>query len=124
MNKLMSTLHNAMNINGAISAVLLDYRNSKPIYAMGKHNSRMEECVIFNTDIIRSNIDAMNSIGFNNVIEDTIITTNSETYLIRLVYNTNGHPEAFICVSLNRSANIKNARLYFAKVNNENAFLA
>jgi hypothetical protein len=102
-------LKEAVGIDGAIAALLVDYQSGMSLGQAGDATlMNLDVAAAGNTDVVRSKMRTMESLGLDDQIEDILITLGKAYHLIRL---TEKHPGLFIYLVLDRSrANLAMAR--------------
>jgi hypothetical protein len=103
------TLEAAMQIEGAIGVALVDHQSGMTLGMSGGGSvMNMEVAAAANTNVVRSKLKALQSLGLKDKIEDILITLSTQYHLIRIMEK---HPNFFIYIALNREqANLAMAR--------------
>ena len=108
MSNINQCLEEAMRIEGALGAALVDWKSGMCLGVSGGGNLNLEIAAAGNTDVVRSKIKVMQSLGLKDHIEDILITLGQQYHMIRL---SSEHPDLFLYLVLNRSqANLALAR--------------
>jgi hypothetical protein len=105
------SLKEAMTIAGAVGVALVDYTSGMTLGTAGGGESLdLEVAAAGNTDVVRAKMRTMQALGFNEDIEDILITLGSQYHLIRLISGPNGGG-LFMYLALYKSqANLAMAR--------------
>lgn len=83
MSNLEETLGKAMEIDGAIGIALADYESGMSLgTAGGRAGFDLEVAAAGNSEIIRAKKRVMSSLGFEEQIQDILITLETEYHLI------------------------------------------
>ncbi|HXV94587.1 MAG TPA: hypothetical protein VD813_14880 [Pseudonocardia sp.] len=106
-----TALKEAMEIDGAIGAALVDYESGMALGALGDNRLlNLEVAAAGNTEVIRAKMRTMNSLALDDEIEDILITLGRQYHLIRLL-NAGGSASLFLYLALERTkANLAMAR--------------
>ncbi len=108
MSNINQCLEEAMKIEGAIGAALVDWNSGMCLGTAGGGNFNLEIAAAGNTEVVRSKLKVMQSLGLKDHIEDILISLGNQYHLIRL---SSDHPDLFLYLVLNRSqANLALAR--------------
>jgi predicted regulator of Ras-like GTPase activity (Roadblock/LC7/MglB family) len=107
-----TALKEAMNIEGALGAALVDWESGMPLGTLGGSKYLdMELAAAGNTEVVRANKRAMQSLNLNDTIEDILITMGKQYHLVRLLANADGAHNLFLYLALDRpKANLALAR--------------
>ena len=102
-------LKEAVGIDGAIAALLVDYQSGMALGQAGDAAAlNLDIAAAGNTDVVRAKMRTMESLGLDDQIEDILITLGKAYHLINL---PKGHPGLFIYLVLDKSrANLAMAR--------------
>jgi hypothetical protein len=105
-----TALKEAMTIDGAIGATLVDYESGMMLGAAGGgRNFNLEVASAGNTDVVRAKARTLEALGIREGIEDILITLDKQYHLIRLL--SRGGNQLFLYLALDRSrANLALAR--------------
>jgi hypothetical protein len=107
-----TALKEAMNIEGALGAALVDFESGMPLGTLGGGKYLdLDLAAAGNTEVVRAKMRTMQSLQLNDVIEDILITLGKQYHLIRLMTNADGAQNLFFYIALDRSkANLALAR--------------
>ncbi|MFF4872484.1 hypothetical protein ACWDUX_03295 [Streptomyces sp. NPDC003444] len=115
-----TSLKEAVSIEGAIGAALVDYTSGMALGTIGGGKELdLNVAAAGNTDVVRAKVRAMEMLGLNDEIEDILITLGTHYHLIRLLKgrNTNG---LFLYLALHKDrANLAMARHQLKKIEAE-----
>ena len=116
-----TALKEAMNIEGAVGAALVDWESGMPLGTLGGGKYLdLELAAAGNTEVVRAKMRTMQSLNLNDTIEDILITLTRQYHLIRLLGNTGGTHSLFLYLALDRSkANLALARHHLKRIENE-----
>ena len=104
------SLAEAMTINGAIGAALVDYTSGMTLGTAGGGPIDLEVAAAGNTDVVRSKMSVMKQLKIDGGIEDILITLRDQLHLIRLLDSSRGDG-LFLYVALHKDrANLAMAR--------------
>jgi len=104
------SLKECMEIPGAVAAALVDYTSGMILGSQGDGSLDLEVAGAGNTEVVKSKLKTMMSLGLNDTIEDILITLGTQYHLIRLVTAANG-TGLFIYLALRKEqANLALAR--------------
>lgn len=109
MSNVDVVLKEAMSIDGAQAAMLVDYQSGMALGQAGDNKVlNLDVAAAGNTDTVRAKMRTMESLGLDDKIEDILITLGSAYHLIRLTAN---HDGLFLYLVLDKSkANLAMAR--------------
>jgi hypothetical protein len=107
-----TALKEAMNIEGALGAALVDWESGMPLGTLGGGKYLdLDLAAAGNTEVVRAKMRTMQSLQLNDVIEDILITLGKQYHLIRLMTNAEGAQNLFFYLALDRGkANLALAR--------------
>jgi hypothetical protein len=84
-------LKDAMQVDGAIGAALVDYTSGMALgIAGGDRDLDLTVAAAGNTDVIRAKMRTMELLGLRDKVEDILITLDSQYHLIRPVTSRSG----------------------------------
>ncbi|GLY29975.1 hypothetical protein [Kineosporia sp. NBRC 101731] len=111
MSNIEIILKEAMQIDGAIGAALVDFTSGMTLGQAGGNGSLdLEVAAAGNTEIVRAKMRTMESLRLREEIEDILITLDTQYHLIRLIRGQSGHG-LFLYMALDkRRANLALAR--------------
>jgi hypothetical protein len=106
-----TALKDAMSIEGAIGAALVDYSSGMTLgTAGGSAEMDLGVAAAGNTDVVRAKTRTLEMLKIADGIEDILITLDTQYHLIRLLSSRSG-TGLFLYLALNRSrANLGLAR--------------
>ena len=107
-----TALKEAMNIEGALGAALVDWESGMPLGTLGGGKYLdLDLASAGNTEVVRAKMRTMQSLNLNDAIEDILITLGKQYHLIRLLSNADGAQNMFLYLVLDRGkANLALAR--------------
>lgn len=102
-------LKEAVDIDGAVAALLVDYQSGMSLGQAGDTAVlNLDIAAAGNTDVVRAKMRTMESLGLDDQIDDILITLGSAYHLIKLPKE---HPGLFLYLVLDKSkANLAMAR--------------
>jgi hypothetical protein len=114
-----TALKEAMQIEGALGAALVDYDSGMALGSSGGGKFlNLEVAAAGNTEVVRAKMRTMSSLGLSDEIEDILITLGRQYHLIRLL-NLKG-ASLFLYLVLDRSrANLAMARFHLKRIEGE-----
>src|SRR5690348_7403435 len=107
-----TALKEAMSIDGAVGAALVDYESGMSLGTLGGGDwLDLDVAAAGNTEVVRSKMRVMSSLALNDSIEDILITLHRQYHLIRLVGDGKSGSMLFLYLVLERErANLALAR--------------
>jgi hypothetical protein len=107
-----AALKEAMNIDGALGASLVDWESGMSLGAIGGGKYLdLDVAAAGNTEVIRAKMRTMESLRLDDNIEDILITLTKQYHLIRLLKNSRSEQGLFLYLVLDRGkANLALAR--------------
>jgi hypothetical protein len=107
-----AALKEAMNIDGAIGASLVDWESGMSLGAVGGGKYLdLDVAAAGNTEVIRAKMRTMESLRLDDAIEDILITLSKQYHLIRLLKSSRNEQGLFLYLVLDRQkANLALAR--------------
>ncbi|MBL7499696.1 hypothetical protein I6A84_06485 [Frankia sp. CNm7] len=114
-----TALKEAMTLDGAVGAALVDYESGMMLGAAGGgHALNLEIAAAGNTDVVRAKARTLEALGIREGIEDILITLDRQYHLIRLL--SRGGSQLFLYLALDRSrANLALARHKLRSIDRE-----
>ncbi|WP_055552412.1 hypothetical protein [Streptomyces sp. NBRC 110028] len=114
-----SALKEAMAIDGALGAALVDYESGMSLGSIGGGQELdLEIAAAGNTEVVRAKVRTLATLGITDAIEDILITLGAQYHLIRLI--SSSHGSLFLYLALDRSrANLALARHGLKRIENE-----
>jgi predicted regulator of Ras-like GTPase activity (Roadblock/LC7/MglB family) len=107
MSNIQTTLKEALTVNGAIVAAVVD-ANSGLLLGSAGSGLDIELAAAGNTEVVRAKLATMQSLKLNDVIEDILITLGKQYHVIRPIADSKG---IFLYFVLDKSkANLALAR--------------
>lgn len=116
-----AALKEAMNIDGALGACLVDWESGMSLGAAGGGKYLdLDVAAAGNTEVIRAKMRTMESLRLDDNIEDILITLSKQYHLIRLLRNSRNEQGLFLYLVLDRTrANLALARHSLKRIENE-----
>jgi len=107
-----AALKEAMGIDGAIGASIVDWESGMSLGAIGGGKYLdLDVAAAGNTEVIRAKMRTMESLRLDDTIEDILITLAKQYHLIRLLKNSRNEQGLFLYLVLDRQkANLALAR--------------
>jgi len=107
-----AALNEAMNIDGALGACLVDWESGMSLGAAGGGKYLdLDVAAAGNTEVIRAKMRTMESLRLDDSIEDILITLSKQYHLIRLLKSSRSDQGLFLYLVLDRGkANLALAR--------------
>lgn len=114
-------LKEAMSISGAVGVALVDYESGMSLGTSGGGDwLNLEIAAAGNTEVIRSKLRVMQSLGLNDSIEDILITLHRQYHLIRLMSSVKARGSLFLYLVLERDvANLAMARHQLKRIESD-----
>ena len=116
-----TALKEAMSIEGAQGAALVDWESGMPLGTLGGGKYLdLELASAGNTEVIRAKMRTLESLRLDDSVEDILITLTKQYHLIRLLRNANGGHNLFLYLVLDRpKANLALARHHLKRIESE-----
>jgi hypothetical protein len=116
-----TALKEAMTIAGAVGVALVDYDSGMSLGTSGGGDwLNLELAAAGNTEVVRSKLRVMSTLGLNDTIEDILITLHRQYHLIRLMNSMKNRGSLFLYLVLEREqANLALARHHLKRIENE-----
>jgi len=107
-----AALKEAMNIDGAVGASLVDWESGMSLGKIGGGKYLdLDVAAAGNTEVIRAKMRTMESLRLDDSIEDILITLSKQYHLIRLLKSSRSEQGLFLYIVLDRQkANLALAR--------------
>ena len=104
------SLADAMSIQGAIGAALVDYTSGMTLGTAGGAGINLDVSAAGNTEVVRAKMAVMKELGIKGGIEDILITLDKQLHIIRLMDSDRGEG-LFLYVALHKDqSNLAMAR--------------
>jgi hypothetical protein len=105
-----TALKEAMTIEGALGAALVDYESGMTLGMIGGGRELdLEVAAAGNTEVVRAKVRTLEALGIKDSIEDILITLDRQYHLVRLL--SRGGSQLFLYLALDRGrANLALAR--------------
>ena len=114
-------LKEAMSIDGALGACLVDWESGMSLGALGggKHLD-LDVAAAGNTEIVRAKMRTMDALRLDDTIEDILVTLGKQYHLVRLLKDARNAQGLFLYLVLDRSrANLALARHSLKRIESE-----
>jgi hypothetical protein len=110
-------LKDAMQIDGAVGAALVDYASGMALgYAGGTREFDLTVAAAGITDVVRAKLRTMEMLAIDEKIEDILVTTEGLYHLIRPLTTRSG-AGLYLYIVLNKSrANLAMARFHLRRI--------
>lgn len=107
-----SALTEAMNIDGALGACLVDRESGMSLGAIGGGQYLdLDVAAAGTTEVVRAKVRTMQALRLDDTIEDILITLSKQYHLIRLLTDSRSEQGLFLYLVLDRQrANLALAR--------------
>ena len=114
-------LKEAMNIDGALGASLVDWGSGMSLGAMGGGKFLdLDVAAAGNTEVVRAKMRTMEALRLDDSIEDILITMSGQYHLIRLLRNSRNAQGLFLYLVLDRErANLALARRNLKRIESD-----
>ncbi|QFG20394.1 hypothetical protein [Actinomadura sp. WMMB 499] len=115
-----TALKEAMAIDGAVGAALVDYDSGMTLGSSGGGDGLdLEIAAAGNTEVVRAKVRTLESLGIHDTVEDVLITLHRQYHLIRLL-ERGGPARLFLYLALDRErANLALARHHLRRIEGE-----
>ena len=116
-----AALKEAMNIDGALGASLVDWESGMSLGKIGGGKYLdLDVAAAGNTEVIRAKMRTMESLRLDDSIEDILITLTKQYHLIRLLKSSRSDQGLFLYLVLDRQrANLALARHNLKRIESE-----
>jgi hypothetical protein len=116
-----TALKEAMTIDGAQGAALVDWESGMPLGTLGGGKYLdLELASAGNTEVIRAKMRTLETLRLDDTVEDILITLTKQYHLIRLLRSSSSAPNLFLYLVLDRSnANLALARHHLKRIESE-----
>jgi len=116
-----TALKEAMSIDGALGAALVDWESGMPLGTLGGGKYLdLDLASAGNTEVVKAKMRTLEALRLNDQVEDILITLSQQYHLIRLLKNANGAQALFLYLALDRSkANLALARHHLKRIESE-----
>ena len=116
-----TALKEAMTIDGAVGASLVDWDSGMSLGALGGGKYLdLDVAAAGNTEVIRAKMRTMESLRLDDTIDDILITLSKQYHLIRLLRNSRDEQGLFLYLVLERQkANLALARHSLKRIEND-----
>ena len=116
-----AALKEAMNIDGALGACLVDWESGMSLGAVGGGKYLdLDVAAAGNTEVIRAKMRTMEALRLDDQIEDILITLAKQYHLIRLLKSSRSDQGLFLYLVLDRSkANLALARHQLKRIESD-----
>jgi hypothetical protein len=113
-----TALEEAMNIEGALGAALVDWESGTPLGALGgSEHLDLDMAGAGNTEVVRAKMRTMASLGLDDTIEDILITLGRQYHLLRMLKNPGGTRNLFLYLALDGAkANLELTRRQLRRI--------
>jgi hypothetical protein len=114
-------LKEAMSIDGALGACLVDWESGMSLGAIGGDKYLdLDVAAAGNTEIVRAKMRTMESLRLDDTIEDILVTLGKQYHLVRLLKGAKNAQGLFLYLVLDRSrANLALARHRLKRIESE-----
>ncbi|GLZ30934.1 hypothetical protein Lesp02_31230 [Lentzea sp. NBRC 105346] len=114
-------LKEAMSIGGAIGVALVDYESGMSLGTSGGGDwLNLEVAAAGNTEVVRSKLRVISTLGLGDNIEDILITLHRQYHLIRLMSGVKSRESLFLYLVLDREvANLALARHQLKRIESD-----
>lgn len=116
-----TALKEAMNIEGAIGAALVDWGSGMSLGAVGGGKFLdLDLAAAGNTEVIRAKTRTMDALQLDDAIEDILITLSKQYHVIRLLKRPDADEGLFLYLVLDRAkSNLALARHQMKRIEGE-----
>ena len=116
-----AALKEAMNIDGALGASLVDWESGMSLGAVGGGKYLdLDLAAAGNTEVVRSKMRTLETLRLDDSVEDILITLTKQYHLIRLLSNAGAQQRLFLYLVLDRNkANLALARHHLKRIESD-----
>ncbi|GHH62765.1 MULTISPECIES: hypothetical protein [Lentzea] len=116
-----TALKEAMSISGAVGVALVDYDSGMSLGTSGGGDwLNLEIAAAGNTEVVRSKLRVIQTLGLSDTIEDILITLHRQYHLIRLMGGVKARGSLFLYLVLERDvSNLALARHHLKRIEAE-----
>jgi hypothetical protein len=116
-----TALKEAMSIEGALGAALVDWDSGMPLGTLGGGKYLdLDLAAAGNTEVVRAKMRTLESLHLNDSVEDILITLTKQYHVIRLMQRADEAHNLFLYLVLDRSrANLALARHHLKRIEGE-----
>jgi hypothetical protein len=116
-----TALKEAMSIEGALGAALVDWDSGMPLGTLGGGKYLdLDLAAAGNTEVVKAKMRTLESLRLNDQVEDILITLTKQYHLIRLLKSSAGGQMLFFYLVLDRpKANLALARHHLKRIEGE-----
>jgi hypothetical protein len=113
-----TALKEAMSIEGATGAALVDWESGMALGTLGGGKYLdLDLAAAGNTEVVRSKMRTLETLRLDDSVEDILITLVKQYHLIRLLNNADGKHKLFLYLVLDRNkANLALARHHLKRI--------
>lgn len=111
-----TALKEAMTIDGAVGAALVDYESGMCLGTIGgDRDLNLEVAAAGNTEVVRAKVRTLSALNINDSVEDILITLARQYHIIRLLADSSGHTFLYLVLDRDR-ANLALARHHLRRI--------
>ncbi len=109
-----TSLQEAVALDGAIAAALVDWQSGMTLGTAGGGDLDLDVAAAGSTEVVRAKLKVIDNLGLDDKIEDILITLSSQYHLIRVLEKDTS---LFLYVALNKEqANLAMARYKLTQI--------
>lgn len=117
MITIQQALNQAMDINGAVGAAMVDYESGMTLGTIGGGSIDMELAGASNTEVVRTKRKVIERLNLDERIEDILITLEGQYHLIR-IFHENDNVFTYLVLD-KEDTNLALARMQLRKIDSE-----